>query len=78
VYLLDLDNRFTIYGRLYQEIEQKLREVGITIPFPQRALHLRSVDQPFPTAAVPPPEEKHLRLVDEEDEQEEDYRPPDL
>jgi potassium-dependent mechanosensitive channel len=44
VYLLDLDNWFTVYGRLYQEIERKLREAGITIPFPQRDLHLRSVD----------------------------------
>jgi len=44
VYLLDLDNWFTVYGRLYQEIERKLREAGITIPFPQRDLHLRSVE----------------------------------
>lgn len=44
VYLLDLDNWFTVYGRLYQDIERKLREAGITIPFPQRDLHLRSVD----------------------------------
>jgi len=45
VYLLDLDNWFTVYGRLYQSIEQKLREAGITIPFPQRDLHVRSVDR---------------------------------
>jgi small-conductance mechanosensitive channel len=44
VYLLDLDNWFTVYGRLYQEIDRKLREAGITIPFPQRDLHLVSVD----------------------------------
>jgi potassium efflux system protein len=44
IYLLDLDNWFTVYGRLYQEIERKLREAGITIPFPQRDLHLRSVE----------------------------------
>jgi potassium-dependent mechanosensitive channel len=43
VYLLDLDNWFTVYGRLYQEIERKLREAGFTIPFPQRDLHLVSV-----------------------------------
>jgi len=45
VYLLDLDNWFTVYGRLYQDIERRLREAGITIPFPQRDLHLRSVDR---------------------------------
>ncbi len=44
VYLLDLDNWFTVYGRLYQEIERKLRGAGITIPFPQRDLHFRSVE----------------------------------
>jgi len=70
VYLLDLDNYFTVWGRLYQEIERKLREAGITIPFPQRPqrdLHLRSVDQPLPRDSVLNPE-KHLRLVEEEDE----------
>ncbi len=69
VYLLDLDNWFTVWGRLYQEIERKLREAGITIPFPQRDLHLRSVDPavldvgPTAEALVPkavanPPEEE--------------------
>jgi small-conductance mechanosensitive channel len=70
VYLLDLDNWFMVWGRLLQEIERKLREAGITVPFPQRDLHLRSVDQPLPTATDPPPD-KHLRLVDQEDEEEE-------
>jgi small-conductance mechanosensitive channel len=54
VYLLDLDNWFTVYGRLYQEVERKLREAGITIPFPQRDLHLRSVERGvLDTGAVP-------------------------
>jgi potassium efflux system protein len=69
VYLLDLDNYYTVWGRLYQEIERKLREAGITIPFPQRDLHLRSVEPavldvgPTAEAIVPkavanPPEEE--------------------
>ena len=82
VYLLDIENRFSVRGRINQDIERKLREAGITIPFPQRDLHLRSVDQPFPTTAVSPPEEKHLHLVEKEEEEkrekEEEYRPPDL
>ena len=84
VYLLDLDNWFTVYGRLYQEIERKLREAGITIPFPQRDLHVYSVDQPFPTTAGPPSQEKPLRLVEQEDEkkekekEEKEFQPPDL
>ena len=67
VYLLDLDNYFSVYGRLYQEIERRLREAGITIPFPQRDLHVVSVDPdifdkestaeaPAPKAAANPAE----------------------
>jgi small-conductance mechanosensitive channel len=44
VYLVNSDIWFTVWGRLYQEIERKLREAGITVPFPQRDLHLRSVE----------------------------------
>jgi len=69
VYLLDLDNWFTVYGRLYQDIERRLREAGITIPFPQRDLHVRSVarevlemgaapEAPEPRAAANPSEEE--------------------
>jgi small-conductance mechanosensitive channel len=67
VYLLDLDNWFTVHGRIYQQIERQLREAGITVPFPQRDLHLRSVEPHLdtvataeaivPKAAVNPPEE---------------------
>jgi potassium-dependent mechanosensitive channel len=82
VYLLDLDNWFTVYGRLYQAIEHKLREAGITIPFPQRDLHLRSVDQPLPTTSASPREENNLRLVEQEDKEkktaDEENKPPDL
>lgn len=69
MYLLDLDNWFTVWGRLYQEIERKLREAGIEVPFPQRDVHLRSADPTvsdtgataeaiLPKAAVKPPEEE--------------------
>jgi small-conductance mechanosensitive channel len=82
VYLLDLDNWFTVYGRLYQAIEHKLREAGVTIPFPQRDLHLRSMDQPLSTTSASPREENHLRLVEQEDEEkkteDEENKPPDL
>jgi potassium efflux system protein len=71
VYLLNLDNWFTVWGRLYQEIERKLREAGITIPFPQRDLHVYSVDHLSPTSGGPPPKEKHLRLVEQENEKKE-------
>jgi len=44
VNILDIDNYFSVHGRLLQEIERRLREAGIEIPFPQRDLHLRSVE----------------------------------
>jgi potassium efflux system protein len=37
---------FTIRTQLLTEINAKLRDAGIEIPFPQRDLHLRSVDEP--------------------------------
>ena len=37
---------FTVRSQLWVAINRKLREAGIEIPFPQRDLHLRSVDKP--------------------------------
>ena len=37
---------FTMRSQLWVAINRKLREAGIEIPFPQRDLHLRSVDKP--------------------------------
>ena len=69
VHLLDIDNYFSVYGRILQEIERKLREAGIIIPFPQRDLHLRSVSPAIldvgataeallPKSTANPPEEE--------------------
>jgi small-conductance mechanosensitive channel len=69
VHLQDLDNWFTVQGKLCKEIERRFREAGVEIPFPQRDLHLRSVDQPLITNTVLPPE-KHLHLVEQEPEEE--------
>jgi small-conductance mechanosensitive channel len=51
---------------LILEIERKFRESGVEIPFPQRDLHLRSVDESV-TSTSPAPGLKHLRLVPEEE-----------
>ncbi len=37
---------FTMRSQLWVAINRKLAEAGIEIPFPQRDLHLRSVDEP--------------------------------
>ena len=43
-YLPDLDYRLKTITELHEEIDRRFREAGIEIAFPQRDLHLRSVD----------------------------------
>jgi small-conductance mechanosensitive channel len=64
-HLLDIDTWFITRTEVVQEIERKFRESEIQIPFPQRDLHLRSVDESV-TPTAPPPGLKHPRLVPEE------------
>ena len=45
VYLSDIDNWYTVQSELLQEIDRKFRLEGVEIPFPQRDLHVRSVDE---------------------------------
>jgi small-conductance mechanosensitive channel len=44
VRVAEIDNKSQIESDLYQEIERRFRQAGIEIPFPQRDLHLRSVE----------------------------------
>jgi small-conductance mechanosensitive channel len=44
VWVLDADNRLVVSSELHQEIDRRFREAKIEISFPQRDLHLRSVD----------------------------------
>jgi len=45
VWVLDADHRLTVTSELHQEIDRRFREAKIEIAFPQRDLHLRSVDE---------------------------------
>jgi potassium efflux system protein len=45
VWILDVDHRLTTQSELHQEIDRRFREAKIEIAFPQRDLHLRSVDE---------------------------------
>jgi small-conductance mechanosensitive channel len=45
VWISDIDYRLVIISELHQEIDRKFRQAGIVIAFPQRDLHLRSVDE---------------------------------
>jgi small-conductance mechanosensitive channel len=44
VFLLDIDFRRIVHSEILQEIDREFRLNGVEIPFPQRDLHLRSVD----------------------------------
>jgi small-conductance mechanosensitive channel len=45
VWIEDADQSLAVRSELYQDILAKFREAKIEIPFPQRDLHLRSVEQ---------------------------------
>jgi small-conductance mechanosensitive channel len=47
LFVNDADNRLKVRSELNQEIDRRFREKGIEIAFPQRDLHLRSVDEPM-------------------------------
>jgi small-conductance mechanosensitive channel len=44
VWIPDFDSRRQVQSEINQDIDLRFRELGIEIPFPQRDLHLRSVD----------------------------------
>jgi small-conductance mechanosensitive channel len=44
VWIADFDSRRMAQSEINQDIDQRFRDLGIEIPFPQRDLHLRSVD----------------------------------
>ncbi len=45
VFVRDIASRFRIRSEILQQIDARFRAGGIEIPFPQRDLHLRSVDR---------------------------------
>jgi hypothetical protein len=53
VWILDADYRLNAKSELHQEIDRRFREANIEIAFPQRDLHLRSIDE---SVILQPPE----------------------
>ena len=45
VWVLDADNWLVVSSKLHQRIDRRFREAKIEIAFPQRDLHLRSLDE---------------------------------
>jgi small-conductance mechanosensitive channel len=53
VWVQDADSRLRAQSELHQAVDRRFREAKIEIPFPQRDLHLRSMDE---SVALRPPE----------------------
>jgi potassium-dependent mechanosensitive channel len=51
-WVADLDTRSQVASDLRQDIDRRFRQAGIEIPFPQRDLHVRSVENMDNMAAV--------------------------
>jgi potassium efflux system protein len=47
VFLSSMDHRLSVIHDLHTAIHNALDEAGISIPFPQRDLHLRSAESPL-------------------------------
>lgn len=45
VWVSDVDDRLRVLSELHRAIDRRFREAGVEIPFPQRDLHVRSVDE---------------------------------
>lgn len=54
VFVQDIAARFRIRSEMLQQIDAHFREAGVEIPFPQRDLHLRSVDGQILQKMEPP------------------------
>jgi small-conductance mechanosensitive channel len=54
VWISDVENRRQVQSELHQEIDRRFRELGIEIAFPQRDLHVRSVDESVRSASISP------------------------
>jgi len=62
VWISDVENRRQVQSDLHQEIDRRFRELGIEIAFPQRDLHVRSIDEST-GSILTPPEDRHPDLV---------------
>jgi small-conductance mechanosensitive channel len=73
VWISDIDDRLVVISQMHQEIDQRFRQAGIVIAFPQVDLHVRSVEE-SPGSMIKPPEDRRpdLTVVPRKDKDEED------
>ena len=57
VWVREIQNRLQVRSSILTDIDRRFREAGIEIPFPQRDLHVRSVDRDVMREFQPPPQE---------------------
>jgi small-conductance mechanosensitive channel len=62
VWIRDFLDRFRIQSELNQTIDSRFRSEGVEIPFPQRDLHVRSIDE-TPGSILTPPGDQSPDLV---------------
>jgi small-conductance mechanosensitive channel len=74
VWIRDFLDRFRIRSELNQTIDSRFRSEGIEIPFPQRDLHVRSVDEsPGSILTVPGDQPPDLVVVSSKEKDEEEH-----
>jgi small-conductance mechanosensitive channel len=62
VHISDIDKWYPVQTELLQKIDQSFQESGVEIPFPQRDLHVRSLEE-APTPILKSPEDQHPDLA---------------
>jgi small-conductance mechanosensitive channel len=70
VWIADVGKRLDILSELHQEVDQRFRLAGVVIAFPQRDLHVRSVDESAASESRRA-EEQRLRVVPRDDDKKE-------
>jgi potassium efflux system protein len=71
-YLANFDNWVNNKTELHMAIDKAFREAGITIAFPQRDLHIRSVDESLGSILTPPEGQRSDLVVDPRNEKDEE------
>jgi small-conductance mechanosensitive channel len=63
VWASNVDDMLRVESDLRHEIDRRFREAGIEIAFPQRDLHIRSVDESPGSILIPPPDQQSDMVV---------------
>jgi small-conductance mechanosensitive channel len=70
VWISNVDDRLQVASDLRHDIDRRFQEKGIVIAFPQRDLHIRSVDESPGSILIPPGDQQSdLVVVSSKDEQ---------